>query len=144
MAAPRAAGFAQILPVHAVGITLVLCASAFVGVRSAGADYSPGALALGRQIVASIALTVMVAIRTAHRGQFELPSGRTLLAVLIWGVAWFAGYNLATNAAEQVLDAGTTAAGGRAPCRGSVSEYVSVTLAERPLKKTQYKQQTKK
>lgn len=102
-------GLSRILPVIAVGVTLVLWASAFVGVRVAGVDYSPGALALGRQIVGSIALTVMLAIRIAHRGQFELPSGRTLLAVIAWGVAWFAGYNLALNSAEQVLDAGTTA-----------------------------------
>jgi len=109
MPTPSTAVLARILPAIAVGVTLVLWASAFVGVRAAGLDYSPGALALGRQVVGSVALTVMFAIRTAHRGQFELPSGRTLLAIIAWGVVWFAGYNLALNAAEQILDAGTTA-----------------------------------
>lgn len=98
-----------ILTAVAVAVTLLLWASAFIGVRIAGVDYGPGPLALGRMLVGSIALTVLLAIRTASRGELRLPSGRTLAAILAWGVAWFAGYNLALNSAEQVLDAGTTA-----------------------------------
>jgi drug/metabolite transporter (DMT)-like permease len=96
------------LPILAAAVTVVLWASAFVGVRAAGHDYSPGALALGRQIVGSIALTLIVLV--LHRGRLpRLPRGRTLVGVVAWGVGWFGVYNLALNAAEQHLDAGTTA-----------------------------------
>jgi hypothetical protein len=40
----------------AAGVTVVLWASAFVSIRSAGAAYSPGALALGR-LLAGIAVS---------------------------------------------------------------------------------------
>jgi len=99
------------LPVLAAAVTVILWASAFVGVRAAGHDYSPGALALGRQVVGSVALTVIVL--ALHRGRLprwpRWPRGRALLGVLVWGVGWFGVYNLALNAAEQHLDAGTTA-----------------------------------
>lgn len=97
-----------VLPVLAAAVTVILWASAFVGVRAAGHDYSPGALALGRQLVGSAALTIIVL--ALHRGRLpRWPRGRTLLGVLLWGVGWFGVYNLALNAAEQHLDAGTTA-----------------------------------
>lgn len=110
----------------AAAVTVVLWASAFVGVRAAGHDYTPGALALGRQLAGSVGLTAIVLVRaarvaartpTAGPGGLArvvaalpaLPRGRTLVAVATWGVAWFALYNVALNAAEQHLDAGTTA-----------------------------------
>jgi hypothetical protein len=37
-------------------VTVVLWASAFVAIRSAGGHFAPGALALGRLLVASLAL----------------------------------------------------------------------------------------
>ena len=40
----------------AAAVTVVLWASAFVSIRSAGGHFSPGALALGRLLVASLAL----------------------------------------------------------------------------------------
>jgi drug/metabolite transporter (DMT)-like permease len=43
----------------AAAITVVLWASAFVAIRSAGGHFSPGALAFGRLLVASLALGVM-------------------------------------------------------------------------------------
>jgi drug/metabolite transporter (DMT)-like permease len=43
----------------AAAVTVVLWASAFVSIRSAGGHFSPGALALGRLLVASLALGVM-------------------------------------------------------------------------------------
>lgn len=106
----------------AAAVTVVLWASAFVGVRAAGHDYSPGALALGRQLAGSVGLTAIVVVR-ALRGRGPrpaggrraparlpaLPRGRVLVGVVAWGVAWFALYNLALNAAERHLDAGTTA-----------------------------------
>jgi drug/metabolite transporter (DMT)-like permease len=104
--APRAAA----LVAAAVAVTVVLWASAFIGVRAAGHDYAPGALALGRQLAGSLGLTVIVAVRWLRSGRRPvLPRGRLLVGVLAWGVAWFSLYNLALNAAEQHLDAGTTA-----------------------------------
>ena len=38
----------------AAAVTVVLWASAFVAIRSAGGHFSPGALALGRLLVASL------------------------------------------------------------------------------------------
>ncbi|MDQ3504334.1 MAG: EamA family transporter, partial [Actinomycetota bacterium] len=38
----------------AAGITLVLWASAFVGIRAVGADFSPGALTLGRLVIGAL------------------------------------------------------------------------------------------
>lgn len=98
------------LPLLAAAVTVVLWASAFVVVRSAGAHFSPGALALGRQLAGSAALTLIVLVVALRRGKMpRLPRGRTLVTILIWGAAWFGLYNLSLNAAEQTLDAGTTA-----------------------------------
>jgi drug/metabolite transporter (DMT)-like permease len=98
------------LPVVAASVTVVLWASAFVGIRAAGRDYSPGALALGRMLVGALALTAIVGVQAVRRGRLpRLPRGRLLAGVLVWGVAWFALYNLALNTAERHLDAGTTA-----------------------------------
>ena len=44
-------------------VTVVLWASAFVGIRAAGEELSPGALALGRLLVGSAALGAIVLIR---------------------------------------------------------------------------------
>lgn len=95
----------DLLAASAAGVTVLLWASAFVGVRSAGHHLDPGALALGRMLTASVALTVVVLVRGVPR----LPRGRRLGGIVVWGVAWFGAYNLALNAAETHLDAGTTA-----------------------------------
>ncbi|MFD4994286.1 DMT family transporter [Cellulosimicrobium cellulans] len=96
--------------VLAVAVTVLLWASAFIGVRAAGHDYEPGSLALGRQLAGSVGLTAIVAVRWLRSGARPvLPRGRVLVAVLAWGLGWFSLYNLALNAAEQHLDAGTTA-----------------------------------
>lgn len=96
--------------VLSVAVTVLLWASAFIGVRAAGHDYEPGSLALGRQLAGSVGLTAIVAVRWLRSGARPvLPRGRVLVAVLAWGVGWFSLYNLALNAAEQHLDAGTTA-----------------------------------
>lgn len=108
--APSSDTVQRALPVAAAAVTIVLWASAFVAVRAAGHDFSPAALALGRQLVGALALTFLVglvALRRRQRG--ALPRGRLLVAALTWGAAWFGLYNLSLNAAEQHLDAGTTA-----------------------------------
>ncbi len=97
-------------PAIAAGVTVLLWASAFVGIRAAGHFYDAGALALGRQLAASAALTVVIGLRALrHRRAPVVPRGRVLVGVLVWGAAWFGAYNIALNAAETHLDAGTTA-----------------------------------
>lgn len=88
----------------AVAVTLVLWASAFVAIRYLGTDVSPGALSLGRLLVGSIALGIGAAIRRP-----PWPRGRDWLGVVVIGVLWFGIYNVALNAAERRIDAGTAA-----------------------------------
>jgi drug/metabolite transporter (DMT)-like permease len=89
----------------AAGLTTVFFwASAFVGIRAAAVDFSPGALALGRLIVGSIALGGLVAMRRP-----AFPARRHLPKILAIGVLWFGIYFLALNAAEREVDAGTAA-----------------------------------
>ena len=92
------------LAVAAALVTVSLWASAFVGIRSAGRDLSPGALTLGRILVAALALGVLVAARRE-----PWPVRRDLVPIAVYGVLWFGGYNLALNEAERRLDAGTAA-----------------------------------
>jgi drug/metabolite transporter (DMT)-like permease len=101
----------QLLPLAAAATTVVLWASAFIGIRAVGQELSPGALALGRMLVGSLTLTVIVlVVRTRRRAAVvALPRGRLLGAIALWGAAWFGLYNLALNAAERHLDAGTAA-----------------------------------
>ncbi|WAL68699.1 DMT family transporter [Amycolatopsis cynarae] len=101
----------QLLPLAAASTTVVLWASAFIGIRAVGHDLSPGPLALGRMLVGSLTLTVIVLVARARRGPATapLPRGRILGAIALWGVAWFGLYNLSLNAAERHLDAGTAA-----------------------------------
>jgi drug/metabolite transporter (DMT)-like permease len=61
-------------------------------------------LTLGRLVVAAVALGTVALPRLKR-----WPKGREWLPILAYGVMWFAGYNLALNAAEHMLDAGTSA-----------------------------------
>ncbi len=92
------------LALAAAGITVLLWASAFVGIRAVSADFGPGPLTLGRVLVGSLALGAVVAWKRP-----AWPAPRDLRFIIGYGVLWFAGYNLALNAAEQHLDAGTAA-----------------------------------
>jgi drug/metabolite transporter (DMT)-like permease len=92
------------LPLIAAGITMVLWASAFIVIRSVGAHYSPGALALGRLVAGSLALTAIATLKPR-----SIPRGRPLKLVIAYGVLWFGVYAILLNAAEHHLDAGTTA-----------------------------------
>src|SRR3954452_10954946 len=86
-------------------VTVLLWASAFVGIRSAGHAFAPGALSLGRLVVAVVALAVL--------GRMPLPSLPALRScwptLLVCGLLWFGAYNLALNAGERHVDAGTAA-----------------------------------
>jgi drug/metabolite transporter (DMT)-like permease len=85
-------------------VTVVLWASAFVGIRSAGHVFSPGALAFGRLLIATAALGALALWRRE-----PLPSRRALPGIAICGVFWFGLYNIALNEAERRVDAGTAA-----------------------------------
>jgi drug/metabolite transporter (DMT)-like permease len=95
---------AELLAAGAATVTVVLWASAFVSIRSAGAAFSPGALALGRLLAGSVALGAVCLVRregwpprTAWRG------------IAISGLLWFGFYMVVLNWGEQQVDAGTAA-----------------------------------
>lgn len=90
------------LALAAALLTVCLWASAFVGIRDAGRALGPGPLALARLLVASVALGVMMLIRRP-----PMMGRRGLPGVVISGVLWFGAYNVALNAAERRVDAGT-------------------------------------
>src|SRR3954470_6972805 len=95
---------AHLLAPAAALLTVTLWASAFVGIRSAGHHLSPGALALGRLLVGSTALGMLVLVRRE-----PLPARRDLPGIALCGVLWFGLYSVVLNAAERRVDAGTAA-----------------------------------
>lgn len=101
---PTRTGGNGALVLAAALVTVVLWASAFIGIRGAGPHFDPGSLALLRMAVGTVALG-LIALRRGIR----LPQGRQWLLIAAWGVGWFCVYNLALNAAERTLDAGTAA-----------------------------------
>lgn len=92
------------LALGAAAVTVVLWASAFVGIRAAGADLAPGSIALGRLAVGTLVLGGLVAVRGWVR-----PSRRDVVLVIGVGATWFAAYNVVLNQAERLVDAGTAA-----------------------------------
>ena len=91
----------------AIGTTLVLWASAFVGIRAIGDSFSPGPMALLRLLVGSAALTAFALLRRDRPARVPSRHGAVLIAT--YGLLWFAGYTVVLNAAERHLDAGTAA-----------------------------------
>ena len=91
--------------VGAVLVSVVAWSSAFVAIRWVGETYDPGALSLGRLLIGGVALGLMVRARRS----WVRPTCREWGLLLLCGIAWFAVYNVALNAAEQRIDAGTTA-----------------------------------
>lgn len=92
------------LALAAVAVSVVLWASAFVSIRSAGAAYSPGALALGRLLAGTLVLGLLLLIRREG-----LPPRAARPGIVASGVLWFACYTVALNWGEQQVDAGTAA-----------------------------------
>jgi drug/metabolite transporter (DMT)-like permease len=100
VSAPRSARVAL-----AVAITVTTWASAFVAIRGVRGSFDAGALALGRLLIGSLVLgALLLARRTWVR-----PTRHEWTLIGVCGVAWFAVYNVALNAAEQRVDAGTAA-----------------------------------
>ena len=90
------------LAVLAAAVTMVLWASSFVVIRSAGEHFSPGGMAFLRLAVGTVALLLI-----ASRNRRPFPRGRSLVLVIGYGVLWFGAYTVLLNWAERHLDAGT-------------------------------------
>jgi drug/metabolite transporter (DMT)-like permease len=87
----------------AAGITVVLWASAFVGIRDVVDTFSPGSIALGRLGVGVVALGALLLLRRGWT-----PVGRRdLVLIVASGLFWLALYNVVLNEAERHVDAGT-------------------------------------
>ena len=89
----------------AVAFTVVAWASAFVAIRAVGEFYGAGALALGRLLVGSLVLGAGMLVSR----RWVTPTPREWGLVALCGIAWFGIYNVALNAGEQRVDAGTSA-----------------------------------
>jgi drug/metabolite transporter (DMT)-like permease len=94
----------DVAAVAAALVTVTLWGSAFVAIRSAGEELSPGALALGRLFVSCAILGTVALVRRE-----PLPQPRDLLAIAAFGVLWLGVYSVSLNAAERRVDAGTAA-----------------------------------
>ncbi|MEU8578206.1 DMT family transporter [Streptomyces asoensis] len=94
----------ELLAAGAAAVTVVLWASAFVSIRSAGDAYSPGALALGRLVSGALVLGTICAVRRAGR-----PPRSAWRGIAVSGVLWFGFYMVVLNWGEQQVDAGTAA-----------------------------------
>ncbi|MFE7412659.1 DMT family transporter [Streptomyces laurentii] len=92
------------LALAAAGVTVVLWASAFVSIRSAGAAYSPGALALGRLLAGSVVLGTVLLVRREG-----LPPRAAWRGIALSGLMWFGAYMVVLNWGEREVDAGTAA-----------------------------------
>lgn len=85
-----------------VTIAIVLWASAFIGIRIGLADYSPGALALFRFIVASLCLLIIYYSLGIKKRVFW----KDRIQLLITGMAGIGIYNLCLNYGELSVSAG--------------------------------------
>jgi drug/metabolite transporter (DMT)-like permease len=77
---------------------------AWVGIRDVLRHYEPGPLALGRYLIASLALLPLWACRGA-----KWPAARDLPMIVAMGLLGFTFYNLGINAGEKTITAGTAA-----------------------------------
>nr|WP_225320496.1 DMT family transporter [Streptomyces luteolifulvus] len=94
----------ELLAAGAAVVSVVLWASAFVSIRSAGSAYSPGALALGRLLAGALALGVICLLRREG-----WPPRSAWRGIALSGVLWFGFYMVVLNWGEQQVDAGTAA-----------------------------------
>ncbi|KUL41017.1 DMT family transporter [Streptomyces regalis] len=104
VSAARPSRRTELLATGAATVTVVLWASAFVSIRSAGSEYSPGALALGRLLVGAVVLGGICLVRREG-----LPPRSAWRGIAISGLLWFGFYSVALNWGEQQVDAGTAA-----------------------------------
>jgi drug/metabolite transporter (DMT)-like permease len=88
----------------AITVTMVLWASAFVGIRYSVSYFEPGSLALGRLLVGTIALAAVAVVKG-----IGWPSRAAWPGIAAAGVFWFGLYMVALNWGERHADAGTAA-----------------------------------
>jgi drug/metabolite transporter (DMT)-like permease len=96
------AGTRRIAAALGLAALIAVFASAFVGIRFAGRAYPPGALALLRFGVASIALAAALLVR---RGRLPLPSRRDAPGLAASGLFGITLYHLALNTGERSVNA---------------------------------------
>lgn len=89
--------------VLAIVVTVLAWASAFVVIRGIGEHLGGGELALGRLLVGTVLLSLLLIGRPWIR-----PTVAEWGLIAVYGIAWFGAYNVALNIAEHTLDAGTT------------------------------------
>jgi drug/metabolite transporter (DMT)-like permease len=89
----------------AIVITVLAWASAFIVIRGVAPYFSGGAVALGRLLVGTVLLGIVVIVGR----RWVWPTAREWVYIAVFGVAWFGAYNVSLNIAEHTLDAGTTA-----------------------------------
>ncbi|MFR9800273.1 DMT family transporter [Streptomyces sp. MS06] len=104
MTKTASSGRPEFLAAGAALVTVVLWASAFVSIRSAGSAYSPGALALGRLLAGSLTLGALCLVRREG-----LPPRSAWRGTIVSGLLWFGFYMVVLNWGEQQVDAGTAA-----------------------------------
>jgi drug/metabolite transporter (DMT)-like permease len=92
----------------AATVTVLLWASSFVAIRHAGTEFSAGAMSLARLLVGSVLLGAFLFFRQRPT-KASWPTKRDWPPLLACGLLWFGVYNVALNAAERRLDAGTAA-----------------------------------
>ncbi|MDF0531497.1 EamA family transporter [Tsukamurella sp. 8F] len=97
------------LPALALAAVMLMWSSSFVVIRHIVAFVEPAPMAEGRLLVGSVVLVTLWSWRFRSRVATALPRGRTLWLTVGYGALWFALYTVLVNAAEQHLDAGTTA-----------------------------------
>jgi drug/metabolite transporter (DMT)-like permease len=94
---------ARSLPVLAAAtVTLVLWASAFVGIRAVAGAFAPGALALGRLLIGTAVLGFVATLRRP-----TWPARRQLVQLASSGAVWPGAYFVLLNGAERHVDAAT-------------------------------------
>ncbi len=88
----------------AIIVTLLAWSSAFIVIRGVAPHFAGGSLAFARLVVGTVVLSLLL---IGHR--WVRPTAREWLLIVVFGLSWFAAYNVALNISEQSLDAGTTA-----------------------------------
>jgi len=86
----------------ALGVTIVIWASAFAAIRAGLEGYSPGHLALLRFLVGSALLAVYAAAT-----RMQPPAWRDVPAVLLGGFLGFFGYHVGLSFGEVTVEAGS-------------------------------------
>lgn len=100
------AGRASPKAIAAATAVVLLWASAFVAVKVALDEFSPGQLALSRFVVASFVFLVIAVFRAAFGARLSIPPPADLLRLALAGLIGISVYNLALNTGQQTVSAG--------------------------------------